>query len=236
MKNNNDVQSTFSASNNISEFDELPKNHQNALSHPCLKFDNYWDYKDSLYQTYHFNKSKKDKPVEHSLRFINHGIDHDIKNFIRETETVGYTNDIELAQNTLWLAKMGVEKFNFSGYKQPVTKEKHPTLHRIVEWLEFEVINCATIVQQMPSQWEIWQTPDDKFCIKIHLQDWEFGQLQMLGTKMIIQWRAGDIIVKSQMPFCSGNSSRHIQYYLDIIGTPSQSTLAKIQRGGEIHV
>lgn len=226
----------MTSSDNIPEFDVLPEDHHNAMVHDCLNYPNHWDYKDTLYKNYHFDRWIVDNPEINGLRFINLNIREDLDNFTREPDSVGYTNDIELAQNTLWLTEMEVRKFNFSGYQQQVTKDKHPNLDKIVDWFDFEQVDTAKIIQQMPSQWEIWQTPDDKFCIQIQLEDWEFGQMQMLGTKVFIQWHAGDVVVKSQMPFCSGNSSRHIQYSLEITGTPSNATLEKIKQGGEIYV
>lgn len=225
-----------SSNKSIPEFDVLPDDHQNALSHACLEFDNHWDYKDTLYKDYHYDKWAKDNPEQTSLRFINKEISSDLRNFVREPDTSGYINDLELAQNTLWLTNMEVRKFNFSGYKQNVSKDKHPTLNKITEWLEFEHLDSAIVIQQMPTQWEIWQTPSDKLCLQIHLEDWEFGQTKMLGTKMLTQWRSGEVFIKSQLPFCSGNSSRHITYTLEITGRPSDSTLNKLNAGGDVYV
>lgn len=237
----------------IREFDILPEDHPNSMTHECFEYPSYYDYLDTK-SNYHFDKWADD--TDHSQIHTNvsfrgaalNNIRSEIEPYIREQSKTGYVNDLKFAHNAYFYNKMEVRGFDHVGYKEKVKRDKHPTLSKIVDWFEFEEDVQPLILQKMPGNWEIWHV--DNHCghpggyrqkellrLIVHLEDWEFGQMLLWGTQMMSQWKAGDTLwYDANIPHCSGNSSRHIRYSLRITGVPSKSTYKKLEKGGIVNV
>lgn len=221
---------------------------------PHFEYPFYYDYQDTL-SSWEFDKWKDSNDPSNdlfaSLQFRGKAIDNimdEVLPFRRQKGKSAYLNDGRWAGSVGWYAKMEVDNINHGGFKDEVTPERHPTLQKMIDWFEFESDAQPSILEKMPGNFELWHV--DSHCghrhghrkkeltrILIHLQDWEFGQMLLWGTRPLIQWRAGDAVTYDvDIPHCSFNSSRHIRYTLRITGVPSQATKEKLQTGGIVDV
>lgn len=233
--------------------DILPLDHPDAISHPVLDFDSYYDYTDQL-SDYHFDKFANEKledVVNLNLKFRGTCIDNvmqEVLPYQREKAKALPKNSAKAASLASWYLNNEITSMTHAGYKETVKPHKHPTLAKIVEWFEFEDDVQPIILEKNIGDYQLWHV--DCHCghaggfrqnklmrILVHLQDWEFGQMLLWGTKSIVQWRAGDaIIFDDRIPHASGNASRFKRYTLRITGTPSKNTLTKLEKGGIINV
>jgi hypothetical protein len=235
----------------VTDGDKLPLGHPNAVEHECFNYPSHYDYLDTQ-STYHFDKWADDSnyPGTHTnLSFRGKCIDNlasEILPYRGEDGHTNYINDVRLMHNSYFYNKMGIGSFDHVGARQLVDPEKHPTLQKITDWFEFDGYANPYILEKRPGQWEIWHVDghfksensgDAPLRILIHLQDWEFGQMLLWGTKTIIQWRAGDLVwYDPNIPHATANSSRYKRYTLRLTGIPSKNTLQKLEKGGIINV
>lgn len=219
---------------------------------PHFDYDFYYDYQDT-HSSWEFDKWKDPKDNSNDLysglSFRGECIDNilnEVLPFQRQKGKSAFLNDGRWAGIVGWYKLMEVDNMNHGGFKDVVTQNRHPTLQKVINWFEFESDIESAIMEKMPGNVELWHV--DSHCghkhghrkkeltrILIHLQDWEFGQMMMWGTRPLIQWRAGDAITYDvDIPHCSFNSSRHIRYTLRITGVPSNATKEKLAKGGNI--
>lgn len=231
----------------------LPEDHPEAIAHPVLEYDSYYDYTDQ-FSDYAFDKFANetlDDVVNLKLKFRGKAIDtvmEEVLPFVREKSKALAKNSAKAASLASWYLNNEISSMTHSGYKEEVKTDKHPTLCKIAEWFEFEDDLQSTILEKNIGDYQLWHV--DCHCghaggyrqgnvirLLIHLQDWEFGQMLQWGTKSIAQWRAGDTIVfDDRIPHASGNASRFKRYTLRLTGTPSKNTLEKIKQGGIVNL
>lgn len=233
--------------NNLGEFRKLPADHPNTIPHhPCFEYDCYYDYLDT-FSEYHFDKSINDKESEDintRLKFRGKCIDNvmdEVLPFQREQSKNIFRNDVKASSVASWYLEQEIGTMEHVGYKQTVDPERHPTLQKIVDWFEFEDDQSPIILEKNIGDYQQWHVdchaPTNMIRVLIHLQDWEFGQALLWGTKSIVQWHAGDAIMwNPHVPHATFNAGRHKRYTLRVTGTPSARTLEKLKAGGTINV
>jgi hypothetical protein len=233
--------------------DNLPADHPDAIEHPVLEYDSYYDYTDQ-FSNYAFDKFAKetlDDVVNLKLKFRGKAIDNVMQAglpFIREKSKALPKNSAKAASLASWYLNNEIGSMTHGGYKETVKTDKHPTLCKIVEWFEFTDDVQPIILEKNIGDYQLWHV--DCHCghsqgfrqgnvirLLVHLQDWEFGQMLQWGTQAIAQWKAGDaLIFDDNIPHASGNASRFKRYTLRLTGTPSENTLKKLEQGGTIDV
>lgn len=220
---------------------------------PHFNYELYYDYQDTQ-SSWNFDKWKDSSDPSNNLfaelKFRGKCIDNILKEvlpFKRQKGKSAYLNDGRWVGIVGWYKKMEIDNINHGGFKDRVTPDRHPTLQKIINWFEFESDVEPSIYEKMPGNFELWHVDShyghvhdhrkkELTRILIHLQDWEFGQMLMWGTRPIIQWQAGDAITYDvDIPHCSFNSSRCIRYTLRITGVPSTATKEKLHKGGIIN-
>ena len=224
----------------------LPEDHFEAIDHPVLQYENYYEYQES-FSNWHFDKwadESLNDVIDLSLKFRGNAIDNimdEVLPFQREKSKVMPKNSIKGASLAHWYMKNEIPNMSHSGYKEKVKPKKHPTIMKIVDWFEFEDDQSPVILEKNIGDYQQWHVdchaPTNMVRVLIHLQDWEFGQVLLWGTKPIVQWRAGDAIMwDPNVPHATVNAGRRKRYTLRITGTPSARTLEKLKTGGTILV
>lgn len=224
----------------------LPEGHWEAISHPILEYDNYYEYQES-FSNYHFDKWSNDSLkdlVDLSLQFRGEAMNNimnEVLPYQREKSKVLPKNSAKAASLAAWYHQNEIPNMSHSGYKERVKPDKHPTLQKIVDWFEFEDDQSPIILEKNIGDYQQWHVdchaPTNLIRVLIHLQDWEFGQVLLWGTQPMVQWRAGDAIMwDPNIPHATANASRSKRYTLRVTGTPSANTIAKLKQGGIVNV
>jgi hypothetical protein len=241
----------------ITEQDYLSDDNHSAIPHhPSYDYPSYYHWQDT-FSSYHFDKWADDSHhldiQQNHLKFRGTLIDNLMDEILPYSEEHsvrnGYVNDYRFSSIHYYYHKMGIKDYSgHIGFKEKAKPEKHPTLKKIIDWFELSGEIQPIITLKKPGNWDMWHTDcycghpsgrgeADLFRVIIHLNDWEPGQFLTMGNQPIMQWKAGDcILFDSDIPHAGANASRSYRYSLRLTGKPSDATLEKVKKGGEINV